>query len=529
MASVATVADVLESMNSPRISTFVEHIFGVDIGDLPITEVDFDITPAGMSFLQQSLWSLFKKECQKWKKNGNRQPPGARTAAEKYIAIGAPSGFGKPSGWSKWQHENPNLPIMCHRPEGLSWVNLSIIHPVFWQIMKVVDFGEPATDDYLMAAELCAVMPDAFEVENSRRDRITQIFNEYMPGNASESIGVKCIANKFDTDGTAAHAGTNIEFKNEKGKGDSDPYMQNIAYYIQYWGDENARKKQKRKRGSNLTSPGPAQHCCPWMLIEVIGQEIGVSGAAYVDGTPCAQPLSPNIPFLSLPSDRRSRMQQARFCQAIRQGFNTLKAFYADEPSVDDPQAGFPFIRKFTPRNAMDEAAEVNFSYTAPLVKGGGKMLFFATIDETGERVFVKFCEKYNVEAHELAATNGLAPALRSAMELDCGLVMIVMDPVDGAHHWGPNESATAKQNLQRFQQTFLNANLVHGDLRSPNVLVDANDNVFVVDFDWAGSHETEIYPIAVNPEEEWHEDVQVGKVMKLEHDKFMVQNLLSM
>ena len=55
MASVATVADVLESMNSPRISAFVEPLFGVNNGDLPITEVDFEITPAGMSFLQQSL------------------------------------------------------------------------------------------------------------------------------------------------------------------------------------------------------------------------------------------------------------------------------------------------------------------------------------------------------------------------------------------------------------------------------------------------------------------------------------------
>jgi len=117
----------------------------------------------------------------------------------------------------------------------------------------------------------------------------------------------------------------------------------------------------------------------------------------------CSTPKS-HILFLSLPSDRPSRMQQARLCKAIREGFNTLKAFYAKEPSVDDPQAGFPFIRKYTPCNTTKEAIEVDFSYTEPVLKRGGKILFFATIEKTGDSVVVKFSEKYNMKANELAA-----------------------------------------------------------------------------------------------------------------------------
>jgi len=79
------------------------------------------------------------------------------------------------------------------------------------------------------------------------------------------------------------------------------------------------------------------------------------------------------------------------------------------------------------------------------------------------------------------------------------------------------------ERKFREVSKILQEAKLVHGVLRSPNVLVDANGEVFVVDFDWAGTHDTEIYPIAVNPEE------QVGKVMKLQHDAFMVQKLLSM
>ena len=81
MAGEATVADVLESLNSRHISLFVERVIDDSV---PIAFVDLEISPHGMSFTEQNLWASFKKECQKWKKNGNRQPPGARTPAEKF-------------------------------------------------------------------------------------------------------------------------------------------------------------------------------------------------------------------------------------------------------------------------------------------------------------------------------------------------------------------------------------------------------------------------------------------------------------
>ena len=175
----------------------------------------------------------FLVRCGEWVKNKTKRSR-ILNAAELYQDVGAPSAFGKPSGWSKWQTEQNDLPIMCSRPSEKSWLNIRIMHPVFHQISDILENGKPTTTDYVMAAELCTAMPEAYVVENSRRDAINRIFNKYLASSASSAIGVNCIANAFDTDGTSEEAGFNVEFKNEKGKDDSDPYMQNIGYYLQY-------------------------------------------------------------------------------------------------------------------------------------------------------------------------------------------------------------------------------------------------------------------------------------------------------
>lgn len=165
-------------------------------------------------------------------------------------------------------------------------------------------------------------------------------------------------------------------------------------------------------------------------------------------------------------------------------------------------------------------------------------MLFVAKIDGSDEHVLVKFSEQYNAKAHMLAANHGLAPALRGAEKLDCGLIMVVMDlVVDETHHqWGANgkESESARSQLLEFHKVLRQNNLVHGDLRPPNLLVvtendSTGERLLVVDFDWAGEHGVSTYPIAVNPGETWHEDVEAGKTMMLEHDEFMVKRLLGM
>jgi hypothetical protein len=155
-------------------------------------------------------------------------------------------------------------------------------------------------------------------------------------------------------------------------------------------------------------------------------------------------------------------------------------------------------------------------------------MLFVARVGGAGDdrRVLVKFTDRYNERAHRAAGEAGLAPALHCVQEVS-GMVMVVMDLVEGSRPWGRSESEGARGQLREFLALFDRHDLVHGDLREPNVRV-RGDKVWVVDFDWAGTHGTDVYPVAVNPELKWAEGVQAAKPLRKEHDQYMVERLLS-
>jgi RIO-like serine/threonine protein kinase len=48
---------------------------------------------------------------------------------------------------------------------------------------------------------------------------------------------------------------------------------------------------------------------------------------------------------------------------------------------------------------------------------------------------------------------------------------MVVMELLNGTRPWGESESENAQNHLMKFLATFDHENLVHGDLRPPNIL----------------------------------------------------------
>ena len=160
-------------------------------------------------------------------------------------------------------------------------------------------------------------------------------------------------------------------------------------------------------------------------------------------------------------------------------------------------------------------------------------MLFVAQVNAGGGRtlkVLVKFTAQYNPQAHALAAGAGLAPKLYGVQDVG-GMKMVVMELLEDSQPWPASihdveKSAILCRELDRFLEVFGQANLVHGDLRPPNVHVIKDDRVCILDFDWAGIHGKAKYPIAVNPEESWAEGVQVAQPMLKEHDTAMVDKL---
>jgi RIO-like serine/threonine protein kinase len=90
----------------------------------------------------------------------------------------------------------------------------------------------------------------------------------------------------------------------------------------------------------------------------------------------------------------------------------------------------------------------------------------------------------------------------------------------------GAKASDNVRTQLQQFLEIFDRENLVHGDLRPPKILL-CGEKVRVIDFNWAGTHNSDKYPEAMNPTVTWADGVQVAQTMLKEHDRYMVESLL--
>jgi len=418
-----------------------------------------------------------------------------------------PSGFGQRQEWPT-QQADPKKVIMCGRPAGgtADFLNICIMHPVFQKIVDAAATGEPAPEDFELAGRLTAVQPNAYTKEGYRRDMVNDLLNEYIASTENTSIAVKMIAQASESDGTSTEGFFNVEYKGEKGEGNADPYMENASYFTLFWGIRD----------------GPQKHCCPWLLMEVVGQEIGLSGGVFACDFACVNPLTSNVPFLQFPQNRRMQMVQARLCMALRVGFRGLASFYRDEVPRMTPnnQAGFPHKRSFELNGK-----EVCLKYESLLNPALHRPIFCATREDTKEVVVVKFAPFYGHEVHKFLADQGLAPVLYSCAKLG-DLFMVVMQLCEGAMFQNP--SSDQKALLTTASRSLAGSGLVHGDLRPPNIMLVGSDEVKILDFDWAGKAGEARYPIVLSEKEPWHQGAGAGKLIETAHDQHMVSILCS-
>jgi hypothetical protein len=154
-----------------------------------------------------------------------------------------------------------------------------------------------------------------------------------------------------------------------------------------------------------------------------------------------------------------------------------------------------------------------------------------ATTLESGQSklVIVKFAYRYNVSAHKLLAAEkpSLAPELLYNEERDDlgGLCVIVMEYFAASSRGYLSHCQIEK--LRKAVTLLHLKGLVFGDLRSPNILSDDEDNLMLIDFDWCGEEGEATYPsdilLAGNT---FHPDVQKGGRLRKEHDAFRFKSL---
>ncbi|KAH0830118.1 hypothetical protein J3R83DRAFT_1456 [Lanmaoa asiatica] len=119
--------------------------------------------------------------------------------------------------------------------------------------------------------------------------------------------------------------------------------------------------------------------------------------------------------------------------------------------------------------------------------------------------ILVKFSSRYSFDLHTFCANRGCAPALLGFEKLPGGFFGIAMEFVESACQitqspYVEKHREWMKQ-LRELVQSFHDQNLVHGDLRGPNIICDGN-RIMIIDFDWAGTMGEVSYPICqLNPD----------------------------
>ena len=271
---------------------------------------------------------------------------------------------------------------------------------------------------------------------------------------------------------------------------------------------------------------GPKKHCCPWILVEVVGQEVGLSGAVFADGVPCIQPLSCNVPFLHAPMSEHLRISQLRLCKALWVGATLLWEWYEDPlQKAPNDQAQFPYLRAYTDSNG----AQVSFTYVRCMKARAGSVFVAKSEESSGANLIVKFVESYGEDVHRKLSDAAMAPRLH-AIETAHTFRMVVMDFENNARIWDPvldSKDSEKTVQLQSILTKLKEGNFVHGDLRPNNLLVCSDGTVKLIDFDWAGQDGSARYPVELNPEVGFPCDASVGGMISMQHDEYMLGKLL--
>src|SRR5260370_15140184 len=109
----------------------------------------------------------------------------------------------------------------------------------------------------------------------------------------------------------------------------------------------------------------------------------------------------------------------------------------------------------------------------------------------------VKFTERYGKAAHEITEKmNMAAELLYCSREASVGLFVVITRFYE-CDLRAPLSDEVLQQ-LEDGLKTLHDKNLVHGDLRRPNILTDEEGRVRLIDFEWSGEAGMVRYPALV-------------------------------
>ncbi len=127
-----------------------------------------------------------------------------------------------------WLKSNQSLlkeDIKCHRPKAQDVTPISLLHPIFGELVDDMNNITPRNSDYKFADELAKSMSKFFETEADRVRKFNAIFKKH---------GVDIDNSQIASDGGRKHSHLNLVITggtNGSGMIDSDSFFQVLFYY----------------------------------------------------------------------------------------------------------------------------------------------------------------------------------------------------------------------------------------------------------------------------------------------------------
>jgi hypothetical protein len=413
----------------------------------------------------------------------------------------APSSFGhyrEKGSWVQVLSKNPGT-IICHRDISEdSSIPVCLMNPVFAEFVHDLKHIEVSSTDYAFVDALTRSMCEAFHLEGDRVKAFHSLFNQYI-GRYLSTIMIKSSV----TDGSFTWGNgalyCNLEVKVEKGSGRGDPYMQNIAFYI-----------------NSLPDSTSASNQYPCFLLELCGTAFSVSGILNTNHHIVCDPLSPTYQLLCY--------QEFNMFLAITKLFASLRKALINLGPIEFnkgflPISSFPYPSSFSDRRSGSQ-------FQIQYLKKMKKLLFSAKILNSDMRVIVKFCSRYNQDVHLFCHSCGFAPALISCTAVGNYIVVVMEKLVLRDLRNDELKNPEIQQQIRYMASRLKEKSFVHGDMRLSNILFDTcSKRVVLVDYDWSGIDGKDTYPPLMNPSIRWPKGASTGQPLRHEHDLYWLKN----
>ena len=229
----------------------------------------------------------------------------------------------------------------------------------------------------------------------------------------------------------------------------------------------------------------------------------------------------------------------ARAFGAFRTAVNDLRDYYEklNSRNLDELQTDERMFRVTFPYPDVYETEDRRIKFTYDSRFNNEKLIFLATTAR-GNKVLVKFTRHYSKEAHRHCAEAGVAPRLLGFQSLDAGWYMAVMEYLDPDTYrvLGPEDGSDPRvmTEIRRVVKVLHTGGFVHGDIRDINMMTRRHwrteenaQNIFLLDFDWAGPNGATRYPRNLNRRTvKRHVGAEDGAVITEDHDWTMVDHI---